>query len=170
MKSMRHDSGTESGRQNARWGQCFSIRPAALASVAVGCCLAVVSLWFSSWLPALAFILGVWIARAAYKMPEASTEGLRYCVTSRTHAIAIGSGLLSGVLSGVLQALVCFTATKLQLAEMSQIFPLSCRIHSVGETLVGGTMFTSFFVLLSVGIVALWFRYLARSGEGKSQV
>ncbi len=165
---MRHETRTESGHQNAGRGEHHNTRSAAIASVVVGCCLAVVSLWFSSWLQVLAFILGVLIARAAYKIPGASTEGLRYCVTSRTHAIAIGAGLLGGILSGVLQALVCFIATRPDLVEMGQILPLSCRIHSVGETLVGGTLFTSFFVLLPIGIVALWFRHLARLADDKS--
>lgn len=164
---MRHETSTELEHQNARRGKCHHMRLTAIASVVAGCCLAVVSLWFSSWLQVLAFILGVWIARTVYKIPGASTEGLRYCVTSRTHAIAIGAGLLCGILSGALQALVCFIATRPDLAEMGQILPLSCLIHSVGETMVGGTLFTSFFVLLPIGIVALWFRHLARSVEGK---
>jgi len=165
---MRHETRTETEHQNAGRGERHRMRPAAIVSVVAGCCLAVVSLWFSSWLQVLAFILGVWIARTVYKIPGASTKGLRYCVTSRTHAIAIGAGLLCGILSGALQALVCFIATRPDPAEMGQILPLSCRIHSVGETMVGGALFTSFFVLLPIGIVALWFRHLVRSAEGES--
>lgn len=167
---MRHEPRTELKHQNAGRGERHNTRPAAIVAVVVGCCLAVVSLWFSSWLQVLAFILGVWIAQAAYKIPGALTEGLQYCVTSRTHVIAIGAGLLGGILSGVLQALVCFIATRPELAEMGQILPLSCRIHSVGEVLVGGTLFTSFFVLLPIGIIALWFRHFARLGDGKAQM
>lgn len=165
---MRHELRTEPGHQHAGQDKHYCAGQAATTSVVVGCCLAVVSLWFASWLPILAFILGVLIARSAYKTSGASREGPRYCVTLRTHAIAIGAGLLAGILSGVLQALICFITTRPELAEMGRILPASCRMHTIGDTLIGSTLFTSLFVLLPIGIVALWFRHLARSADGKS--
>lgn len=164
---MRYETRTRSEHQNIGRSERHHMRLVTVASVVAGCCLAVISLWFSSWLQILAFIAGAWIARTVYKIPGASPEGLRYRVTSRTHAIAVGAGLLSGVLSGALQALVCFIATRPDLAEMGQMLPLSCRAHSVAETMAGGAVFTGFFVLLPIGIVALWFGHLVRSAEGK---
>ncbi|MCX7683012.1 MAG: hypothetical protein N2508_13785 [Anaerolineae bacterium] len=164
---MRDETRTRSENRSIGRSERHHMRLAVIASVVTGCCLAVVSLWFSSWLQISAFILGAWIARTVYKIPGASSQGLRYRVTPREHAIAIAVGLLCGVSSGALQALVCFLTTGSDRTGMSQILPLSCRIHSVAEIVIGGTLFTSFFILVPIGIVALWFRHLAHSAEGE---
>jgi hypothetical protein len=131
-------------------------------AIAVGTCLALVSLFVLDFLFIFAFFLSILIVRTAYRVGVPPHLQRRFIVTRWTHLIALGSSLVGGLSAAVLREGLCFVVTNLKIVRLEPFQHIECGTHMTRATLFGA----SFFLLLPTMLFAWWFWYLGRAEKG----
>ena len=131
-------------------------------AIAVGACLALVSLFLLDFLFIFAFFLSVLIIRTAYRVRVPPHLPRRFIVTRWTHLIALGSSLIGGLSAAGLREGLCFVITHLKIVRLEPFQHIECGAHMTRATLFGA----SFFLLMPTMLYAWWFWYLGRAKKG----
>lgn len=131
-------------------------------ALAVGVCLAFVSLFLLDFLFVFAFFLSILLVRTAYRADLTPCRQKRFIVTPWTHLVALGSSLVGAVCAAVLREGLCHVIKNAQLVRFEPFQHVECGIQMTRATLFGA----SFFLLLPTVLFAWWFWYLSRSQKG----
>ena len=144
----------------------YGIRRRAIAAfwvaIAVGTCLALVSLFWLDFLFIFAFLLSILIVRTAYRAGLPPHLQRRFIATRRTHLIALGSSLVAGLWAAVLREGLCLVIANSGIVRIEPLQQIECGTHMTKATLFGAI----FFLLLPTMAYGWWFWYLGRSDKG----
>lgn len=132
------------------------------AAIAVGICLALVSLFLFDFLCIFAFFLSILLIRTAYRVGLPPHLQRRFIVTRWTHLVALGSSLAGGLSAAMLRVGLCFVITNSKIVRLEPFQYIECGTHMTRATLFGA----SFFLLLPTMLFAWWFWYLGRAEKG----